>query len=74
MKKKAIQVIQTTTYTYTPNLDGDFYQENEILTLEDAALADQKDIDLGKLTVDELLGINDTCVVTRDWKVIELDD
>lgn len=69
---KVIRLTRVEVWEYMPDLDSDFYLSENIKTIEDAMVADESDIEKGRLSilelVDEPKSIHDT------WEIVEKEE
>jgi len=68
--EKRIKIVETKTYSYLPDLNEDWYQENGVTSIEDALKVDQKDYENGAISLDELgAGLSET--TQTSWTIVE---
>ena len=66
---KAIRVVVTSVYTYTPDLNDENYKAECCTTAEEAMELDRKDVESGEWSLDEFSERDP--IVTYNWSIID---
>lgn len=69
---KKIRVTETRTVDYVPNFEEEFYQENDVETLEEAIKADLESLRKGDVDLDGLA--KELATMSFSMEIVEVDD